>query len=66
MTLGEIITTGLNNPECAFFVGQTFGTFLVFKIAIGLAIINWIYKAMDVLAFEPFINWIKKRFRKTE
>lgn len=32
MSLAETITTGLNNPECAFFVGQTIGNGVTLEV----------------------------------
>ena len=55
MNLTNIITTGLNNPECAFFTGAFVGQGTTFRLIILLVGIQFLYKVMDKLAFEPFM-----------
>lgn len=62
--LADIITTGLNNPDCAFFVGQTFGISQAFGMVVFIAVFGTVYKLIDKLALEPLIEWIRKKIRK--
>lgn len=64
--LNETIATGLNNPECAFFIGQMFGASMTFKIIIAIVIIGFLAKAIDRLAWNPLIKWIKDKIYKSK
>jgi len=64
MTLTEIIQKGMNNPECAFYVGSFFGNLMAFKWLVTILAIGFIYKAIDKLAWSPLIEWIKKKLYK--
>jgi len=61
IVLTETIQTGLNNPECAFFVGKMAGEAMIFNLMAALAIFGFLYKAVDKLAFEPAVAWLKKK-----
>ena len=50
----------MNNPECAFFTGAFVGQSLAIKWVLMMAGLYYVFKAVDKLAFEPFIEWIKK------
>jgi len=64
MTFAEMFAQQLNSPECSVlsgaFIGMTFTAKLIFYMVISYFII----KAIDKLAFEPFINWIKHKLVK--
>ena len=62
--LNETIMNGLNNPECAFYVGSFLGGLLAVKWVIVALIFIYVSKVIDKLAFEPFLNWIKKKIYK--
>jgi len=64
MPLAEIIKTGMNNPECSFFVGQFIGTTLIIHIMIGISIISFLAKVIDKLALESLIEWVKGKWYK--
>lgn len=64
MTLAEIITTGMNNPECAFFVGSFFGSAFIIKIALIVSAIGFLYKAADNFIVEPLFTYIKRKWRE--
>jgi hypothetical protein len=59
--INETILTGLHNPDCAFYVGTFFGQIFVVKWLIFLLIAFAIVKAIDRLALEPILQWIKKK-----
>lgn len=61
--LTEIITAGLNNPECAFYVGAFTGQFMALRYLIVVLIIFFVFKIIEKLAFEPFISWVKNKVR---
>ena len=62
--LNETIMNGLNNPDCAFFVGTWTGSFLSFKYLIAVFVIFAVMKVLDRLALEPLITRIKNKFAK--
>ena len=64
MDLVDTIQLGLNNPECAFFVGSYMGfawgaklLFLGYLMYIGSRVV-------DKLALTPLLNWAKKQIYK--
>lgn len=63
MNFGEIFLEQLNNPSCSMisgaFVGMTFTVRLIFYMVISYFLI----KAVEKLAFEPFLDWIKNKFK---
>ena len=61
MALGEIIKAGLNDPNCAFFVGNFLGMAIALRWIVVLVFIYWIFSAANKLAFEPFIGWVKNK-----
>jgi len=66
-TLADTISTGLNNPECAFYVGAFAGMGMIIKWLFALWILFLITKAFEKLAWEPLLNWIKtKIYRKKD
>lgn len=64
MALGDIIQAGMNNPDCSFFVGQMVGQSLTIKSLLLIALIGFLYKAIDKLAWSPVLDYIKKRLYK--
>jgi hypothetical protein len=61
MALAESIKAGLENPDCAFFVGFLSGQSSAIKTVIIVAGIGLAYKLVDKLAFEPFVAWLKRK-----
>jgi len=64
-TLSEIITTGLNNPDCSFFTGAVVGQMLVFRWVITFFVLHFIFKIIEKLALDPLITWLKKKIFST-
>lgn len=62
-TIADTILKGMNNPDCAFYVGKWLGGYESIRIVIVILILLLIYKAIDKLAFEPMLNWITNKFR---
>ena len=60
--LNNTIYAGLNNPECAFFVGQWFGAFTMGKLVFAYLGLLLLYKFIDKLAIEPLINKLKNKW----
>lgn len=63
MALAETIQTGLNNPECAFFVGSYMGAAWGAKLLFMAYLMYAIAKVLDKIALEPFIAWIKTKMK---
>lgn len=61
MTFADIINSGLNNPDCSFWVGMSMGQFTILKTAMALFVFAIVYKFIDKILLEPFINWIKRK-----
>jgi len=62
--LNETIAAGLNNPDCAFFVGNFMGNFLAMRWLFFLAVCYFMFKIIDKLAFEPIVEWMKSKIKK--
>lgn len=52
------------NPECSYLTGMIIGAAGVSRITITFFLVLIIYKAIDKLAIEPFLSWIKSRIYK--
>ena len=63
-TISTILVNGMNNPDCSFFVGATFGQWLAIKYIMILVLLYFILKIIDKLALEPLIKWIKDEIRR--
>jgi hypothetical protein len=61
MALSDIITTGINNPDCSFFVGTFVGQLSLFKIVTFMVLSYFVFKIIDTLALDPFLKWIKEQ-----
>jgi len=62
--LNETISAGLNNPDCAFFVGSFTGSFLSFKYLIIVILLYFGFKLLDAFIVEPSIAKFKKYLHK--
>lgn len=60
MSLAETINNGLNNPECAFFVGQYLGQASTGKLVLYMSIIYFGIKLIDKIIFEGLPSICKK------
>jgi hypothetical protein len=60
----NIITTGLNNPECSFYVGTFIGQWSGLKFAIIFMCILLLYKVIDEIALKGFFVWLKEKRKK--
>jgi len=61
MTLAENLVNGMNNPDCAFYVGATIGQYLVLRILSALVLAYFLIRILDKLVFTPLLNWISKK-----
>ena len=59
--LTSIIATGINNPECSFFVGSFLGEFVAVRNIILLGLTFFLIKTIDKLLIEPVLNKIKEK-----
>jgi hypothetical protein len=63
----QAIYNNVNDPNCALSVGAVGGMWFTFKYIVILAGIYIIMKAVDKLAIEPILEWIKKKiWRKSK
>ena len=62
--LNETIANGLNNPDCAFFVGNFLGNYTSFRWVLALIGAYFVFKAVDTLAFKPLLDFIKKSLKR--
>lgn len=51
LTLVDTIVKGVNNPECAFFVGQTLGQLTTVYLITKIALIYFGLKLLDKIVF---------------
>lgn len=51
MSLTETISTGINNPECAFFVGQSLGYASAGTLMFRIALVYFGFKLLEKIAF---------------
>lgn len=61
MSLVEVITAGMNNPDCSFFTGAFFGQFIAVRYMLALAVAYFVISAVNKLAFQPILDWIKNK-----
>jgi len=58
---------GINNPECAFFVGNTVGAMSIAYVFYRVILIYYAIKLLDKLIFKGipmFINFVNNRKKK--
>jgi len=57
----SMVFNGVNNPDCAFFVGSFMGQFIGFKI-IFMVVIGYIcLRFIEKLTLIPLLEWLKKK-----
>ena len=64
MSLAETIRLGLNNPECAFFVGSFMGNMSTGRTIVFLGLIYFGFKFIDKFIFSQIPKlwkWMKKK-----
>ena len=64
MTLAETFAQQLNSSECSTIAGTYIGLFQGIKITYYVIISYFILKAIDRLAYEPLLNWVKSKLYK--
>ena len=57
----DLVITGLNNPECAFYTGAFVGQWLALKYLVIIAIMLAVFKTLDKLALEPLLKYVKSK-----
>ena len=62
MSLSEIISTAINNPECSILTGMIVGQMGVVKFSVTVVGLYFLIKLVDKLAFEPFIDYLKHKW----
>ena len=63
----QMMEKGMNNPDCAFFVGSTMGQWIALKYLILLVIFTILYKLVGnvtQLAWDNMIRYVKKKIEK--
>jgi hypothetical protein len=63
MALSEIIRAGMDNPDCSFFLGAFMGQIMVIRWVLAIYFIHIVWKIVDRLALDPFLDWVKKKWR---
>lgn len=64
--LNDTLAAGLNNPDCAFYVGMFAGMGLLFQYLLLALFFFVVYRFAEELAIKPFINRLKKKWWKQE
>ena len=65
MNFGETFVQQLNNPACSMLSGAFMGSLMTWKVIVGLVVLSTILQAVDKLAWEPFLNWARKKIYKS-
>jgi hypothetical protein len=65
-TFQENIVSGLNNPQCSFFVGAWLGGYVVLKFVGILFAFFVLYHLFEKLAYKPFIDWVYSKIYKDD
>lgn len=61
--LNDTIINGINNPDCAYFVGMTVGSASLFGKLFLLMAVFTLFKFVEKLAVEPIIAKIKNKIK---
>lgn len=64
LTLADTLIIGMNNPDCAFYVGAVTASFLVLKIIFSLVLAYLALRILEKLIFTPLLNWIARKIYK--
>lgn len=57
----ERFITAINTPQCDVLTGTIMGTYFFFKVLLVLLGAYVIIRTLEKLAFEPLLDWIKKK-----
>ena len=60
----QTIITGMNNPECAFFVGQVTGQNEAVRMLAIVLLAAFIFKLVNKAVIDPIIEWVKQKVKK--
>ena len=60
-TLAESLTRGINNPDCAYFVGQSMGGYHQIQLIAIIMIGTLAYKALDKLIIGELLDKAKTK-----
>ena len=63
-TFATILINQMNDPDCSMLTGMTMGQLISIRWILTAFIIYAILKAIDKLAFEPLVDWIKNKIYK--
>lgn len=59
--LTSIIQTGMNNPDCSFWVGMSVAQISGIKLVFAFIIGGILWKAIDTIFIDPGIKFIKSK-----
>lgn len=65
MSFAETFVQQLNDPACSMLSGAFIGSLMMWKVIFGLVVLYTILKAVDKLALEPLLKWVKKKIYKS-
>lgn len=60
MGFNEILTKGMNNPDCSFYVGQTFGQISTIGLLARVMLVYFGIKLLDKMVFKGLPMLYKK------
>lgn len=60
----DILLNSMNNPDCSFWIGMTFGQMLAVRLVIILLIAFVIIKVIDKLILNPLLRIIEIKIDK--
>jgi hypothetical protein len=63
ITIADTIVKGMNNPDCAFFVGATVGNILTIKIVMWIALVYFALRLTEKLFFIGVPKLYKRFFK---
>jgi hypothetical protein len=64
MSLSEIISTAMNNPECSIFTGMFVGQLMMLRYMVYFIVLVWMAKFLDRIVLRPLALRIKRRLWK--
>ncbi|KKL77529.1 hypothetical protein LCGC14_2033970 [marine sediment metagenome] len=63
MGFAEIVTKGMNNPDCSFYVGQTFGQITTVGLLARVMLVYFGIKLLDKMVFKG-LPMLYKKFKR--
>lgn len=64
MNFADNLLSQMNDPNCSMLSGMMIGQLNTLKISWFIISSYFIFKLIDVLAFEPIMTWIKNKVFK--